>query len=653
MPLKKQSFNREIILQIGRNTGWVSILYFFGLLFTLPIQILIIYSKQNLTYEQHFDNLFRYNLPFQMGLMAIVPVLMAVFLFRFLQVKSSTDLMHSLPIKRERIFHHYALTGVVFLVIPVIMNAIIILCMHNILDIKDWFSMHDILYWTTRTIVITLLLYTAGVFIAMMTGISAVHAALTYIFLFFPVGMVLLLVLNLKIVLFGFPGDYFLNQQLEKMSPITYAAVLDTRTLYWGYVVLYMILTVLFYFLALIFYKKRNLEAASEAIVFPKLRAVFKYGAAFCTMLLGGAYFNEVSFKSGTWTVFGYVVGAAIGYIIAEMVLQKTWRIFTRIKGLLVYGAVVALFIIGLQTLGIYENRLPNEKDIKNVMLTESVYVNNDMYHYDFIPKPLKERGNIEAVRMLHNQILADRNINHGKNRDQTRTLYFIYELKNGSRVIREYEVNVKLYADFLKPVYESKEYKTASNQIFHLRENKIKNITLNPNVPVKNMAMLSDPKDINEFLSAVREDILEEKYEDSLYYSNAGPSIEINLGSHRGGLGIELKPIYQHAVQWLKQKDMLDKVMLSANDISHISITKVDAPDGLYDPEKIKGTIGGSGHTSKVTDRSQINELLLKGTSDPNHPYRAVISYKSKNNSTVMFYDEEHIPEFVKSEFN
>src|SRR3954468_23510878 len=168
MPSRTSWFNKELLLQIGRSTGWISIVYFLGLLFILPIQLLMIYSDETKSYYPQPNNLFPINFTFQIGLIVIVPVILAVFLFRFLQVKQAADLMHSIPLKRERIFHQYALTGMVLLILPVVIIAIIILLMHNTLDFSNMFSVKDIFYWAGTTLVITLLLYTATMFIAMM-----------------------------------------------------------------------------------------------------------------------------------------------------------------------------------------------------------------------------------------------------------------------------------------------------------------------------------------------------------------------------------------------------------------------------------------------------------------------------------------------------
>ncbi|MBT2728027.1 hypothetical protein J7E63_13875 [Bacillus sp. ISL-75] len=110
--------------------------------------------------------------------MIIIPILLAVFIFRFLQVKQSADLIHSLPLKREKIFHHYAITGIVFLIVPVVIISILLLVIHATLDLNVIFGANDVFYWAGITILVNLLLYTVGIFIAMMTGISAVQPAL-------------------------------------------------------------------------------------------------------------------------------------------------------------------------------------------------------------------------------------------------------------------------------------------------------------------------------------------------------------------------------------------------------------------------------------------------------------------------------------------
>jgi ABC-2 type transport system permease protein len=654
MPSKMSLFNKEMILQIGRSAGWISIVYTLGLLFTLPIKMLMMYSDSesdsNLVDYRKVTSLFQYDFTIQMGLIAVVPVLMALFLFRFLQVKQATDLMHSLPVKRERIFHYYVITGMMFLIVPVAIISLLILLIHSSLDLSSIFSIKDLLYWAGTTIVINLLLFTASVFVAMMTGISAVQAVLSYVFLFFPIGMMLLLFYNLKILLYGFPSDYFLNRNIEKMSPITYAAVLDGKSFHWNDAIVYILLTIIFYILALFFYKKRNLEAASEAIAFPKLRLIFKYGATFCTMLLGGAYFSDVPYTSFGWTLFGYAIGAVFGYYLAEMVLQKTWRVFAKVKGLLVYSAIIVVLVVAVQMLGIYENRLPVQSEIKNVLFTNNpmIFMNQNqidgMYH---TPLPMKDRNNIEAVRKFHQQILVDKKINQERKNDRSTNYFLLYELKNGQHVVREYRVNERLYEDFYKPIYQSQEYKLSTNEIFKLKENKIQTIDIRTNGPMNKMVTISNPTEIKEAISILKADVLAETYEDSVYFQNGVSSMDFYLGKDQF-FNFEFKPTYLKFTEWLKEKNLFDQAKITADDLSHVLVAKVESTD-RDDSKKIIRNVEESGNSLDVTAKEQIELLLNQTSSDINQEYKAVFYYKTGNYSDVYFFDEEHAPEFVK----
>jgi ABC-2 type transport system permease protein len=656
MPSKMSLWNKEISLQIGRNIGWISIIYFLGLLFALPINMLMMYSGDEIFDHMEVNNLFEYHLDIQIGLLVIIPILLAVFLFRFLHVKQAADLMHSLPLKREKIFHHYAVIGMVFLILPIVIISILILFIHSALDLQSFFEAKDVFYWAGITILMNLILFTSGVFIAMMTGISVVHAVLSYIFLLFPVGMTLLLFHNLQIFLYGFPSIYFLNSELEKMSPITYTTILNSRPFHWNDIVIYAVLIVILYGLSLFFYKKRKPESAAEAMAFPALRYIFKYGVTFCTMLMGGMYFNEVQFASLGWTIFGYAFGAIFGYFFAEMVLQKTWRISVRVKGLAIYTVVIVILVIGIQTLGVYENRIPEQSEIKSVLMTNDIYIyknQNESYDYLFTPTPMKKKESIKHVVNLHEQILKDKKINQRKEKGPKEDVFLVYELENGKKVIRQYNVNKSLYGDLFKPIYESEEYKLNSNEIFNVNEKEVEQISISVNGPISKRVTISEPGDVKEVLGLLREDLLAESYEDSQYFQSGGSSIEFHMDTRDHFMNMEFKPSYLKFTEWLKNKELLDQARVTSDDISHVLVAKGDAFD-WYDKEPEIKEIEQSGDVLKFTDKEQI-ELSLNHTGwgwNSNKDYVAVFYYEIGDYSEVLFFDEEHAPDFIKAHF-
>ena len=411
MPSKTSWLNNQIILQTIRSAGWIPIIYFLGLLFALPLDIFSRYENDLRANFQPLpvESLFQYTLQIQVGLLIIIPVIMAIFLFRFLHVKSAAEMMHSLPLKREKIFYHYTLSGIVSLIIPVVLTTLIVLLMYQVVDLHAYFGMREIFIWAGTTILLNLVLFTAGVFVAMMTGSSVIQALLTYVLLIFPAGFVVLFVSNLHFLWFGYPMDYYLNSNIEKMSPLTFIALLDERVMDGKILAVYVVASIILYGCSLFFYKKRRIESASDAIAFPKLRSVFIYGTTFCFTMLGGVYFAAIieSNRIG-WLVFGYIIGAVIGYYVAEMVLQKTWRVFRKFKGLLIYGASMAVLLLGVQVLDLYENYVPEEDEIQQVFITDSSYAfanHPANYGFEFTPEPLQEQGNIQAVREFTNRL--------------------------------------------------------------------------------------------------------------------------------------------------------------------------------------------------------------------------------------------------------
>src|SRR5690606_443699 len=125
-----------------------------------------------------------------------------------------------------------------------------------------------------------------------------------------------------------------------------------------------------------------------------------------------------------------------------------------------------------------------------------------------FIPKPLKEKENIAAVRELHQQIIKDKeyNKNMGEN-EQVITAFFLYERKNGESVVRQYRVNQKVYEDYYRTIHESKEFKLATNEIFEIGIDDIDYLTVHSNAPGKTNVILNKEEDVQAVLQALQSD--------------------------------------------------------------------------------------------------------------------------------------------------
>ncbi|WP_071459623.1 hypothetical protein [Bacillus massilinigeriensis] len=651
MPLKTSSLNKELLMKIARNVCWLSVIYFLGLLFALPFRISNQYNEliRYRAMKEEIHSLFYFDFLIQNVLMVTIPILVAVFLFRFLHVRNAADMMHSMPLKRQTLFHYHVLTGFMFLVLPVLFISLILLVLYGAMDLELLFPMKYIVTWAGYTILFNTLFYMVGVFIAMLTGISVFHAILTYILLILPTGLALLIVENLRLLQYGFPSDYLITSNLETLSPLLSAFMMDDKGISLRAIVIFAIIPVILYGLSLYLYQKRKTEVASEAIAFKSIQYVFKYGATLCAMLLCGIYFSEIQNSATGWTVFGYVAGAALGYFISEMILRKTWRVSRTYKGLLGYGLIIAALISVLNITGLYEKNIPVASEVDEVLFTDNLDYVMGYYSEDqevFPPSPVKGKELIEQITKLHNQIVKDKKINLENNNDETVTLFFKYKLKDGSKVIRSYSVNERLYEDMLKPVQSSVEYKLATNAVFKYSPKKINRLEIGHYYPVGNSLMITNKEDISSAFKALKKDILEESYEEGKYFSNRGFHVNVVL-KKENSLDVEFKPSYRHFQKWIQEKGMGNIGTVNTKDVAYIIIGDKKIVD--YEMEKqVEEKLNKVGSSVKIKDKELI-DLALKNASGLAQRYTAVVTYKGGIYQEVLYFDGAHLPNEIK----
>ncbi|MFE8697363.1 DUF6449 domain-containing protein [Cytobacillus sp. FJAT-53684] len=648
MQLKISLVNKEIRKMIMRSVGWVAIVHFLVLIFSVPLEILMTTTGEQRQYIRA-ESLFSFHYEIQVVLNIGIPVLMAIFLFRFLQVKSYSDFMHSLPIKRERLFHQYALTGIILLIMPVLLITIIVCALYQPLNLAEFFSWADIFKWLGITIMFNLLVFLAGVFTGMISGISAVQGALTYVFLLLPIGLLVLLAYNLPFYLYGFANRYVMESKVEAFSPLVAISQVDYRPLGLIEIIVYCALILILYGLALWVYKNRKLEAVTQSLVFPLLKPIFKYGMTFCSMLLGGLYFGIMEGNT-TWLIAGYVIGAILGYLLAEMVLQKSWRIIIHIKGLIIYAGAIALLVILFQfDFTQFEKKVPNLSEVERIHLSNSNYMYSDAEDPFF----LTTVENMDLIRRLHKEIIANKSKNTVTNKSEH--AFFVYELKNGKKLVRDYMIDKKEYAHYYKLIHESEEYKRVTNGIFKVNEDQIEKITINPYGSIQKKAVIVDPADLKEAMAVLKDEINTATYEETIDNRDPLAFIEI-MQKNDKTVGLEWRISYKKFEEWLDKKGLLEQAKVSATDISYAYI--VDANDleinyaQGYSYEELFEQMSKISHAIKVTDKNRLEESLINATGFHDGPYMIGFYYKADGSIEIKSFTGEHIPDFVQQYF-
>lgn len=645
MQSKTSWFNREIILQGFRSTGWLSIIYFLGLFFALPLRIMMYLSEEDNIYRYKFfqdQNLFSWNQEIFVILTGTVPVLVAVFIFRYIQTKASSDLFHSIPVKRTQLYYHFVGIGALLIVLPVVLNTIILLIMHPVLDLSSYFTVGNILYWTGITILLNLLIFMASVLVGMVTGISIIHGVLSYVLLFLPIALCLLVSFSLELFLFGFTSDYLAGPDLGRLSPLTRMTMFTSDFLTATEIWLYLGLTLILFLVSVVIYKRRRLEAISNPLVFPFLRPIFKYGAAFSAMLLGGLYFGEIQNSLG-WTIFGYIVGSIIGYVVSEMILQKTWRVLGSFKGYVIYvaGIAVLFLVIHFDVLG-FEGRVPEASEIERIYHGNESYMYINDETYEMPVEFFYKQENFENIIKLHQAIIEDKGeLKDKHNIRDTVSIFIAYELKNGKKIIRDYMIPESEYASLLKPIYESNEYKVVNFRAMQLEAEGIDNIILSPEGGMgQREVSITEESEIEELLTALKEDINNLEYEEYQESTISYMRFDLKVENPHYEVGHGITASYPAVEKWLKENGSYEEAVLTGEDFEYAVLLgenriNLDEYNSLSN-EALLDKINSLEGTTKITNPTDILEAWKDSNGDISGGIN--IAFKHKNHPYVDF---------------
>lgn len=635
-------FNKGIQKQNIKQHGWLSIVYLLGLLFSIPLQMLLVISGEErapIPQEHLFEDAFFSQIIF----VTLVPVFAGIMMFRYIQVKASVDMIHSLPIQRKSLYINHLITGFILLVLPVWITGGVTALIVGSSPMFEGITYQDVGNWLLIASVMTIFSFIFSVCIGMLTGLSILQGVLTLILLVLPSGFLLLLTDILDWYLFGFARVYYeSSDQLIKLSPIT---MLSDYVLKQD-MVMYAVLAVVFGIVGYFLYKLRNVERASQALTFDLFKPIFKYGVTVCTMLISALYFHHLEHIG--WIVFGYVGGSLLGYVVAEITLQKTWRIWGKnvFLGYAGYAVVIVLigFIIHIDLFG-YETSVPDKEEIK------AVYFGGDMYKLS--DETMSENmfstdeQYIEGVQALHQAIVSKGDTNE----TAPGNYYAIaYQLEGGRKFVREYRITPDL-GEKLANVVESEPYKRDMYNLEDL-EKPLETISIT-SVPIHESVTISDPEEMNELSRILKYEISSMKMEDmigngkslgfvSIYTDDENEDTEISLPWEKSFTELE---------KWLKTNNYLDRLTVQADDIKTMEVIYVPENRSLFpvdvfmEPEKFR-------EVKEITNDKVIQKAINQYT-DFDHDSLYYLRFVT--NSGSEFYGvlpEGDVPEEIASKF-
>lgn len=459
------------------------------------------YSPNNYDREHYIEILYN---PIVLLTIFVLPVLVSILLFKYTNEEKSSSFIHGLPISKRKLYITNILTGIVMYVIPFLINLIIILLL-NLGEMRKYLQFADIMKWFGVCMLYNTIFFAFATFIGTFCASKISHGILTYILMYAPIGGLAIASIIMESALFGFKG---LSNNLEEFRGWPFIKIIEDFREMGSYylsqtikfetstIIIYIASIIVMLVLGYFIYKKRKLEITKEFIAFKGIRSFVKYVATFLVNLLSYMYFCDVFEENKIVTLLASFIITLIAYLIIEMILKKTYKVFKSIIGFIVYAVIVTIGFLILNTGAFgYETRIPKAEDVQEVDFSLS----NDTINF-------REKQNIENVIDFQQKLINEKKKGY--------TEYTLeYKLKDGKKITRKYAINNTLYKEELKRILTSDEY--YDGKIRQIQDaKKIKRITININYKEQysTKAITVKDEDKEEFLENIIEDIKNRK---------------------------------------------------------------------------------------------------------------------------------------------
>ena len=373
-----------------------------------------------------------------------VAVLTVMLLFGYLYNSRGNTLMNSLPIRRESLFLTLYLTGL----IPMLLCELLVMGLTMLLTAAYDIGTVWFLRWFACAALGLLAFYGFALFCAMLTGNILVLPAVYVVLNLTVIGFETCIRELLSNLVYGMtPGALrlsFLSPPVKISDDLkvvtSYPETVRMEGL--GTLAVYAAVGVMFALLAMLLYRKRRMESVSDFVAIPVLKPVFRvcmgFGGAFlfAAVIFENFFKNSVSGSAAAWVMAVLlVIGACLGWLIAEMMIRRTVRAFPLPrKGLAVICLICVLTVLAAETdVTGFEKRVPDPDKVDHVE-----------FCYD---SEFSDPENIRLVTELHRELVRDKQIYDSKSEDYMRLGEKTYRLN------AQGEQEADLWMDYWVPI--------------------------------------------------------------------------------------------------------------------------------------------------------------------------------------------------------
>ncbi|NCB73184.1 MAG: hypothetical protein EOM51_00355 [Clostridia bacterium] len=478
MKSKTSYFNRALFLNLLKRYWPIFAGYCLIWIIVLPIALANRLQYEAASMANHFDlrvlaaiggdQILRVGIYGGTLMSGVFAIFIAMAAFSYLYNARSVSMMCSLPIKRESVFLSVFTSGLVSMLV---INIAVFLISLAVVAASGVFAagLIYLLQWLAMVSMLNLFFFGFAALVASLTGNTLV-LPIIYVILNFTVYVVEMLiktVMSMFIYGISMTGSSTLaafSPPVALLTSSNFERILEDPTDYnsafigaayngWGTLAVYALVGLTFAALALLLIKHRRMETAGDVVAVRPLKPIFKYCLSVgCALVLGLLIFSTVfsnsplfGIKSMLFMLLFMILGAFIGYFAAEMLMQKTLRVFSARNWLKmgIAALIISAFMLGgeFDVYGI-ESKVPQFDKVQSVEI--SVSGENVTF---------EQAENIEAALSLHRDIISHKDVNEsciGNYEMAVNNVTINYTYKNGKILTRGYNI----YKDVSDDIY-------------------------------------------------------------------------------------------------------------------------------------------------------------------------------------------------------
>lgn len=376
-------------------------------------------------------------------------------------------------------------------------------------------------------------------------------------------------------------------------------------------------------------YKKRPMEASSQAVAFPVIKGPVKILLILVSGLLGSSCFCDVSGYNGFFAAIpGLILGILFCQVLVETIYESDMRAFAGHKRSFATGAAAAVLVYLFFALDIsgYDTWVPKPEQLESAAIEIGF---GNRYCFDYVDEDgavtWDERYGLETMELTDvSGVLSLAKDGMGKdarqqNEDTQLSCSVKYKLKNGKEKYRDFYIDYEQEKTVLDILFANEAYKEGANQVLSPQMDRIfekSRIYYDNGLQEKEIA----DKNGLSLMRAYQADIREMSFTD---VKETVPCGILRLRYRTENLQeymleYPVFPSYTRTVEYLRGKNIELYLAVSPKAVESLHVSRYQEREDAEVAERgnFFGTAVSTTQTSDVTEREydrreQIEELL------------------------------------------